>query len=82
MGCTPFRLADGTAGFICTRTPRPRCACGEPATIQCDEPTGRRKGTCSRHLCAACAVEIEPEVHLCPAHAARRAAADAGSELF
>jgi hypothetical protein len=69
MPCTPFTL--GTArGFICTRGQRPRCACGKPATLQCDAPTKRKSGTCDRHLCAGCAVEVGPEKHLCQGHAA------------
>lgn len=30
MPCTPFTLPGGARGFICSRTPRPRCACGQP----------------------------------------------------
>lgn len=67
MPCTPFAFR-GATGFICTRTRRPRCACGQPATLQCDAPTARRSGTCDRHICASCATEVGPELHLCPAH--------------
>ncbi len=48
MPCTPFTLPGGGRGFICTRGPRPRCACGQPATIQCDAPTKRKSGACDR----------------------------------
>jgi hypothetical protein len=68
MPCTPFSIG-GARGFICTRRPRPRCACGTPASLQCDAPTKRRSGTCDRHLCTACAVEVGPDRHLCPTHA-------------
>lgn len=68
MSCTPFNLPGGGRGFICTRTRSPRCACGQPATLQCDAPSKRRSGTCDKHLCAACATEIGPDRHLCPAH--------------
>lgn len=68
MPCTPFTLPGGGRGFICTRTPRPRCACGNVATLQCDAPSKRRSGTCDRHLCASCATEVEPDRHLCQAH--------------
>ena len=71
MPCTPFTLPGGARGFICTRSPRPRCACGQPATLQCDAPTKRRSGTCDRHMCAACALEVGPDRHLCRDHAAR-----------
>ena len=68
MPCTPFQFAGGR-GILCTRTARPRCACGTSATLQCDAPSGRRSGTCDRHLCAACATEVGPDRHLCPGHA-------------
>lgn len=71
MPCTPFTLPNGARGFICSRTPRPRCACGNPATLQCDAPTRRSTGTCDRHLCERCAIEVGPELHLCQAHADR-----------
>lgn len=71
MPCTPITI--GTArGILCTRAPRPRCACGQPATLQCDAPTKRRSGTCDRHLCASCATEVGPDRHLCPGHAAEQ----------
>jgi hypothetical protein len=53
-----------------------RYACGNPATLQCDAPTGRRSGTCDRHLCASCATEVGPDRHLCPAHASGFATAN------
>ena len=82
MPCTPFTLPGGVRGILCSRTPRPRCACGQPATIQCDAPTKtkRRSGTCDRHLCAACAKEVEPDRHLCPEHLELRQ--QSGPELF
>jgi len=67
MPCTPFTLPGGARGFVCSRTPRPRCACGKPSEYQCDAPRGR--STCSRHLCAACATQVGPDTHLCPDHA-------------
>jgi len=73
MPCTPFTF-NGARGFICTRGPRPRCSCGQPATLQCDAPTQRRSGTCDRHICAACATEVGPDRHLCEAHKGQAAA--------
>lgn len=73
MPCTPFQIG-AARGFICTRGPRPRCACGQPATLQCDAPTKRRSGTCDRHLCASCATEVGPDQHLCPEHKGQAAA--------
>lgn len=71
MPCTPFSLPNGARGFICTSRLRPRCACGAPPTLQCDAPTRRSTGTCDRYICASCAIEITPDVHLCQAHADR-----------
>jgi len=72
MPCTPFRLENGAQGFICSRTKAYggtyKCACGKLATLQCDAPTRRSSGTCDRHLCTACAVEVGPDLHRCPAH--------------
>lgn len=68
MPCTPFTLPGGARGILCSRGPRPRCACGQPARLQCDAPTKRRSGTCDKHLCESCAVEVGPDRHLCPAH--------------
>lgn len=72
MPCTPFTLPNGARGILCTRTRRPRCACGQPATLQCDAPAKRKAGTCDRHLCAKCATEVGPDKHLCPGHEHQR----------
>lgn len=72
MPCTPFTL-KGVRGIICSRTRRPRCACGQPATLQCDAPSKRRSGTCDKHLCASCAKEVGPDQHMCQAHAQQSA---------
>ncbi len=69
MPCTPVKLPGGARAIVCHRRPSMRCACGRPATIQCDAPTKRRSGTCDKHLCAACATEVGEDQHLCPAHA-------------
>lgn len=79
MPCTPFNI-NGARGFVCTRGPRPRCACGKPATLQCDAPAKRKSGTCDKHLCAACATDVGPDRHLCAAHAAEAPAVQ--EELF
>lgn len=81
MPCTPFTLPGGARGFICSRTPRPRCACGQLSAFQCDAPTKRRNGTCSRHLCAKCATATGPDTHLCPTHADQGAPVQASLEL-
>ncbi|GAP37332.1 hypothetical protein ABXN37_19605 [Piscinibacter sakaiensis] len=68
MPCTTINLG-GASAIVCTRTRSPRCACGAPATLQCDaNAPARRSGTCDRHICATCATEVGPDRHLCPAH--------------
>lgn len=67
MPCTPFQFAGGQ-GFVCTRGRRPRCACGEAASFQCDAPAKRKSGTCDKHLCQKCALTAGEDRHLCPEH--------------
>jgi hypothetical protein len=82
MPCTPMTLPGGVRAIVCTRGRRYRCACGRAATIQCDATAPaklissgpnagrvRKAGTCDKHLCASCAVEVGPDRHLCPEHA-------------
>lgn len=78
MPCTPFSLPGGGRGFLCTRGPRPRCACGKAGAFQCDAPSKRRSGTCDKHLCASCVTEVGPDRHLCPGHAAEAAPVQEG----
>lgn len=74
MPCIPFTLPGGARGIVCTRSRQaaPRCACGKLATIQCDAPVTHRNGTCDRHLCASCATELGPDLHVCPKHTAAK----------
>lgn len=62
MTCHSFRSKDGKIhGFVCMRGERrPKCACGRPATKQCDYPLhGKKEGqTCSKYLCDRCATTI------------------------
>jgi len=81
MPCQPFTLPGGARGFICSRTPSPRCACGKQSAFQCDAPTGSRGRTCSRHLCADHATATGPDTHLCPTHAASGAPVQASMEF-
>lgn len=87
MPCTPVTLPGGIRAIVCTRGQRLRCACGRAPSFQCDAPTQgklissgpnagrvRKGGTCDKHLCASCATEVGPDRHLCPAHAAEKAA--------
>lgn len=57
--------------FICGPDPEQACTCGAPATLLCDAITGSSDslyGTCDAPLCAACAREVAPDEHRCPAH--------------
>lgn len=70
MPCTPFKLADGTTGIVCSRTKPKRCKCGAPATRLCDwKVPGKKSGTCDAPLCANCATSPAPGKDLCAAHA-------------
>lgn len=72
MPCVPFSTPDGARGFMCTtRGPRKRCACGKPATQECDwKVKGKKSGTCDRPICKACSHVPAPDKDLCPTHAA------------
>lgn len=74
MPCTPVTLPGGVRAIVCHRTRRPRCACGAPATLQCDAPAQRKSGTCDRYICPACATEVGPDRHLCQQHRDAQAA--------
>lgn len=76
MTCFPLRSSTGQhVGFICG-VRQLRCmadGCRAYRKLECDGPTdkivkktGKRK-TCDRALCLEHAVEIGPELHLCPA---------------
>jgi hypothetical protein len=72
MSCTPVKTPHGTA-IVCDRKRKrpPRCACGKPATMLCDWKLGMVDNvsqTCSAPVCAACALEVTKDKHLCPAH--------------
>jgi len=93
MHCTRVKLPDGSFAIACEGGHRRRhdcVGCGRSAGLQCDWKTGAGK-TCDAWICAACAKEVGPDKHLCPAHqrtyiewlASRRAgkAAPAGSTI-
>lgn len=70
MPCIPFSQ-DGMTGFMCTTGRRKRCACGRPATKECDwKVPGKKSGTCDRPICAGCTHVPAPDKDLCPLHAA------------
>lgn len=63
---------DDSQVFVCSRGPkrRPRCACGEVATLLCDAPKPPNDlATCDRPICRRCAVEVGRKLHRCPEHA-------------
>lgn len=63
-----MRDKDGTfLGTICGDL-GPKCGCGCVADVLCDFPVGRRGKTCSRLLCALCAVEEGEDLHYCADH--------------
>lgn len=69
--CDVVALADGTRAIVCGgHHRRRRCACGRPATLECDwkVPT-RRSGTCDAPICARCTTSPGPEKDLCLTHA-------------
>ncbi len=74
MGC---RIIPGV-GIACSRGTmggKPVCCmpgCSRAAAHLCDwKLKGRKAGeTCSAPICASHALEVGPEKHLCPAHAA------------
>lgn len=62
---------DPSHVFVCNRgNRRTRCACGEVATLLCDEPAPPNGlATCDRPLCRRCAVEVARGLHRCKEHA-------------
>jgi len=69
MPCVPFQH-QGMRGIVCVKgslPPPKRCAyCGKPATCLCDHPKGKK--TCDRPMCAACATEVDTDLHQCRDH--------------
>lgn len=62
----------GVAAIVCTSRPRRRkCACGQPAPLECDwkVPT-KKSGTCDAPICAGCTHSPAPGKDLCQKHAA------------
>lgn len=78
MKCDYVELPNGSRAIVCTSARRgakqQKCACGKPATIQCDwklpqmRDTIGKQGTCDRHICEKCALEVAPDKHLCGEH--------------
>lgn len=66
--CKTVRLPDGGVAIVrfSGKQPQHKCACGRPATIQCDYPEG--DGTCDKWLCKSCAVHVGRDRDYCPSH--------------
>lgn len=70
MPCNLVKLQTGETAFVCTSGRRKRCACGKPATLECDwKVKDRRSGTCDRPICAACTTKPAEGKDLCREHA-------------
>lgn len=75
MPCTPFQLADGSRGIVCSGRTSTRCACGRPAPLLCDwKVPEHRTGTCDTPICRSCSTSPAPDKDLCPQHARAYAA--------
>lgn len=71
MVCERVPLPGGGFAIMCSSRRRKRCACGAPATQECDWKVKTRKsGTCDKPICAACSYVPAPDKDLCPEHAA------------
>lgn len=71
MPCERLTFPDGAHGWICSRGRRRAwCACGAPSDFLCDGPGAFPARTCSARLCAAHALEVGRDRHLCAACAA------------
>lgn len=73
MTCEKIAMPGGGVAIVCSRGRRtpPKCRCGRPATLLCDHPKSKG-GTCDKPICAACASEVGPDRHHCPAHDRRQ----------
>lgn len=58
--------------------PLPCARCRGISTLACDYPV--EGGTCSAPLCAQCAKQVGPDLHLCPIHA-KKVVTDSGPLL-
>lgn len=68
MQCDFIDTPNGRIVICSHRRSRPKCACGNRATKQCDYPNARGKGTCDRNLCNRCAISVGPDRDYCRTH--------------
>ena len=75
MGCDFVKLPGGGAAIVCSkggrgsRTPCKVCGKGR-ASLLCDGPSSKGRGTCDLPMCSSCAKHVGPDRDLCPKHAA------------
>lgn len=68
--CDRVSLPGGGVAIACSRRKRKRCACGKPATLECDWKMPQRKsGTCDAPICSRCTTSPAPDKDLCREHA-------------
>ncbi len=70
--CRKIVVDGAVVGIICGSGPR-KCStpgCTRRAELLCDWPVlkGKRRVTCDRPICAACAYRHAPDVDYCAAH--------------
>lgn len=84
MPCQRIPMLGGGFAIACgPRTPRKKCSCGKPATLECDwKVTERKSGTCDAPICAECTLSPAPDKDLCPRHAISYRAWAAQRDLF
>lgn len=70
MTCRIVKVGESVAIVCGPRPRRQKCSsCGAGAGLLCDWKLGGGK-TCDKPICRACAMEVEPEKHLCREHQA------------
>lgn len=70
MPCSYLKLPGGGVAIVKHAAPRAkRCSCGDRAPFLCDWKMGQDK-TCDKPMCAAHALEVAPDKHLCRDHQA------------
>ena len=70
MTCERVALPAGGYAIVCGTRRRKRCACGRPATLECDwKVPARKSGTCDAPICERCTTSPAPDKDLCPKHA-------------
>jgi hypothetical protein len=67
MHCTRVNVG-GIKAMVCGPRRLPVCSfCRSFSNLLCDFLVGRKK-TCDKSLCSSCAINVAPNVDLCPDH--------------